>query len=142
MGRRPGGLGASIRSSPFSATQVFMPPHRRNVVVGAVVLLGLGALGWMSLQFANKGFAALFTKGTEVTLVSPRGDGVAEGSPVQYLGVNVGQVRDLKLNPDGTGVIITMIINEGNSVPENVQGTIKPAGLLGTTANIGLEPVG
>jgi phospholipid/cholesterol/gamma-HCH transport system substrate-binding protein len=129
-------------SATLRATQVFMSPHRRNVVVGAVVLLALGVLAWMSLQFANKGFAALFTKGTEVTLIAPRGDGVAEGSPVQYLGVNVGQVRDLKLNPDGTGVVINLIINEGNHVPENVQGTIKPAGLLGSTANIGLEPVG
>lgn len=119
-----------------------MPPSRRNVLVGAVVLLALGVLAWMSLQFANKGFAALFTKGTQVILVAPRADGVAEGSPVQYLGVNVGQVRDLTLNPNGTGVVITLIINEGNHVPENVQGTIKPAGLLGTTANIGLEPVG
>jgi phospholipid/cholesterol/gamma-HCH transport system substrate-binding protein len=119
-----------------------MSAYHRNVVVGAVVLLALGVLSWMSLQFANKGFAALFTKGTEVTLLAPRADGVAEGSAVQYLGINVGQVRDLKLNTDGTGVVISLIINEGNHVPENVQGTIKSAGLLGSTANIGLEPVG
>ena len=119
-----------------------MSPHRRNVVVGAVVLLAFFALGWMSLQFANKGFAALFTKGTPVTLYAPRADGVSEGSAVQYLGINVGQVRELQLNPDGTGVIISLIINEGNHVPENVEGTIKSSGLLGSNANIGLEPVG
>ena len=119
-----------------------MSLHRRNIVVGAVVLLALGVLAWMSLQFANQGFAALFTKGTEVMLVSPRADGVAEGSAVQYLGVNVGQVRDLKLNPDGTGVVITLTINEGNRVPENVQGTIKPAGLLGDGAHVAAQPDG
>ncbi len=119
-----------------------MSPNRRNVVVGIVVLLALGVLAWMSLQFANKGFAALFSKGTDVVLYAPRADGVSEGSAVQYLGINVGQVRQLQLNTQGTGVVIRMTINEGNHVPENVQGAIKSSGLLGSTANINLEPVG
>jgi phospholipid/cholesterol/gamma-HCH transport system substrate-binding protein len=119
-----------------------MSPHRRNVVVGAVVLVSLGVLAWMSLQFANSGFAALFTKGTPVKLFAPRADGVSEGSAVQYLGVNVGQVKQLQLNPDGSGVIMSLVINEGNHVPENVEGTIKSGGLLGSSANIGLEPKG
>ena len=119
-----------------------MSPNRRNVVVGVVVLLALGVLAWMCLQFANQGFAALFQKGTDVVLYAPRADGVSEGSAVQYLGINVGQVRQLQLNTQGTGVVISLTINEGNHVPENVQGAIKSSGLLGSTANINLEPVG
>ena len=119
-----------------------MSHYRRNIVVGAVVLISLGVLAWMSLQFANKGFAALFTKGTPVILLAPRADGVSDGSAVQYLGITVGQVRDLRLNPQGTGVVITLIINEGHHVPENVEGTIKSGSILGSTSNIGLEPKG
>ena len=117
-----------------------MSPNKRNLMVGIVVLGGMGVLAWMILKFANQAATFFLTKGTRVTVVSDRADGVSEGSAVYYRGVNVGRVLAVNLTDDQT-VRIGVIIDQDRPVPANVEGIIRTGNLLSASASIFLEPV-
>lgn len=117
-----------------------MSPNKRNLMVGIVVLAGLGTLAWMVLKFANRAATFFLTKGTNITVVAERADGLSEGSAIYYRGVNVGRVLDVVLADDQT-VKIKAIIDKDRPVPSNVQGIIRTGNLLSASASIFLEPV-
>jgi phospholipid/cholesterol/gamma-HCH transport system substrate-binding protein len=118
-----------------------MTPRKRNIIVGTTVLVALLALAWMILQFSSRSFSNLFTKSTPFKIVADRADGLGEGSSVMYLGVPVGRVTSVRRMPDNRNVEIDAILNEGERVPKNVKGYIRPQGALGNAAFIALETV-
>src|SRR5688572_29966387 len=117
-----------------------MSPNKRNLMVGVVVLAGLGVLAWMILKFANRAATFFLTKGTHVSIIAERADGLSEGSAVYYRGVNVGRVLAVGLGPEET-VRIDVIIEPDRPVPANVEGVIRTGNLLSASASIFLEPV-
>lgn len=117
-----------------------MSPYKRNLMVGVVVLAGLGVLAWMVLKFANQAANFFLTKGTNVTVLADRADGLSEGSAVYYRGVNVGRVLGVTLREDQT-VHIRAIIEPGRPVPADVAGIIRTGSLLSASSSIFLEPV-
>jgi phospholipid/cholesterol/gamma-HCH transport system substrate-binding protein len=116
-----------------------MTPRRRNVIVGAVVLGSMITLGWMILQFSSQSAGSLFNKGVEFQIVADRVDGVSEGTPITYLGVNVGRVMTIRRTPGKKEVVLTASLNEGEQIPANVAATIRPQSALGPSATISLE---
>ena len=96
-----------------------MSPNKRNLMVGIVVLAGIGILAWMILKFANRAATFFLTKGTHVTVIAERADGVSEGSAVYFRGVNVGRVLAVVLAPDQR-VHIAAIIDPDKQVPKDV----------------------
>ena len=120
-----------------------MSAYQRNTIVGAVVLVGLGILGWMILQFANRAASFFLTTGMPITLTAGRADGVAEGSQVTYRGVNVGRVTGVRRvagAPEGADIVIDALIEADPPLPANLEGRIKQTSLLGASATITLEP--
>ena len=121
-----------------------MSPYRRNVLVGAVVLIGLGVLGWMVLKFANQ--AANFFlggDGTRATLRAERADGVAEGSGVTYRGMTVGRVVKVYRRPDSPAhVYVDVLVDSQPPLPSNLKAYIRASSLLGASATISLEEDG
>jgi phospholipid/cholesterol/gamma-HCH transport system substrate-binding protein len=117
-----------------------MSPNKRNLMVGVVVLAGLGVLAWMILKFANQAANFFLTKGTNITIVADRADGLSEGSAIYYRGVNCGRVLGVSLGDNQT-VSIAAIIDNDRPVPANVQGIIRTGNLLSASASIFLEPV-
>src|SRR5687767_2453199 len=101
-----------------------MTPRRRNAIVGIVVLGAMFTLGWMILQFS---------------IVADRVDGVSEGTPITYLGVNVGRVMAIRRVPGKREVVLTASLNEAEQVPANVSAIIRPQSALGPSATISLE---
>src|SRR3954464_7316296 len=83
-----------------------MSPYRRNVMVGATVLFALGVLGWMILQFGGRAVAPLAPARLSVKFTTDRADGLAEGSPLTFRGVNVGQITKVTRGDDGRTVLI------------------------------------
>ena len=116
-----------------------MTSRRRNAIVGIVVLGAMFTLGWMILQFSSRSAGSLFAKGVEFTIVADRVDGVSEGTPITYLGVNVGRVMSIRRVPGKREVVLTASLNEAEQVPANVLGTIRPQSALGPSATISLE---
>jgi phospholipid/cholesterol/gamma-HCH transport system substrate-binding protein len=117
-------------------------PYRRNILVGVVVLGALCFLGWMILKFGDQP-AKLFAKPTmPVTFIAQRADGVAEGSPVLYQGVNVGRVTAVKRSENGKDVTIEAQVDVAPPLPANVEGAIVAQSLLGAGAGISLQLTG
>jgi phospholipid/cholesterol/gamma-HCH transport system substrate-binding protein len=119
-----------------------MTPRNRNLMVGVIVAGALLALAWMILKFSSNTAAQIFNKGTTVHLVADRVDGLAEGSPVFYLGVMVGRVMDVHRLPDNRRVMVDAELNKDQTIPKNVIGLIRQQSQLSISAMINLEPSG
>jgi phospholipid/cholesterol/gamma-HCH transport system substrate-binding protein len=122
-------------------------PYRRNILVGVVVLGALCFLAWMILKFGDQP-AKLFAKPTmPIHFTAKRADGVAEGSPILFQGVNVGRVTAVKRSENGLDVIIDGQVDVAPPLPANVEGAIVAQSLLGAGAGLSLvltgpEPAG
>lgn len=119
-----------------------MPPTKRNVLVGATVLVAVIALGWMIVQFGGSIATPFAPPVTPISFSTPRADGVVEGSPVLYRGVNVGKVTRVKLQGDNENVRIEAQVNIEPHLPANVVGVIKQTSVFGGGASITLELTG
>jgi phospholipid/cholesterol/gamma-HCH transport system substrate-binding protein len=119
-----------------------MTTHRKNIAVGATMLFALAFLGLMILLFGEAPIRLIRPPQLQVTFVADSAEGISNGSPIYYLGVNVGQVKRVELPSDGRpGVIVTGDIRSRAPIPANVEGIIRST-LIGGTASLGLEPVG
>lgn len=119
-----------------------MSPYRRNVLLGATILIGLGVLAWMILQFGAS-VASVFGPPTmKVSMITSRADGVADGSPILYLGLEAGHVTGVRLDDDKKRVHIDAVIYREPPLPSNIVGAIKTASLLGAGSAITLEVQG
>lgn len=101
------------------------------VIVGAFVLilsgLGIAALLW----FASGGD---FQKKHDiyVAYVSESVAGLSLNAPVKYRGVDVGKVRDIRLNPDNSEQVrLLFAIERGTPVKEDTEAVLKTQGLTG-----------
>jgi len=116
-----------------------MSPYRRNVMVGATVLGGLLVLVWMILKFGGDVVAPFAKPSIPIKLSTGRADGVAEGSPIYYRGVNVGKVIKIQLADDNTQVEITAEVETHPMLPGNVEALIRLTNFLGGSTGINLE---
>lgn len=115
-----------------------MTERKRNLMVGLVVLMGLILMAWMILQFGGVAIN-LFTSKTMITVLTDRADGVGDGSAVLFRGVQVGQVRNVRMTDDMERVVLTIQLNSGARVPANVTADIRPLGLIGGSSSVFLE---
>src|SRR5687767_10490652 len=108
-----------------------MSSYRKNFLVGVTVLGGLVVLGWMILKFSGQSARLFAEKQIAVHFVVPRADGLAEGSPVLYRGVDVGQVTKVSRAENQREVIVDAAIDEQPPLPANIEGVIRLQALLG-----------
>ncbi len=120
-----------------------MSPARRNFAVGATVLGGLIALGWMMLRFGSAP-AEFFRHGIQlqVQLIGDRADGLAEGSQVLYRGVAVGRVTHLQRGEHEQNVVINALLDDTPPLPANVEGIIRTQSLISGQSVLSLELIG
>lgn len=120
-----------------------MSPYRRNVLLGATVILALGILGWMILKFGGNIASFIGPETVTVRFVTDRADGVADGSPVTYRGVDSGHVTRVWIDEKTKQkIFFEAAINREPSLPNNVVGVIKTASLLGSGSAVALEVQG
>src|SRR5947207_13658973 len=119
-----------------------MSPYRRNVMVGATILVAMIALGWMIVQFGGRILTPFTPPRTTIKLKTDRADGLADGSPVLYHGVNVGQVRGLERDPDQKHVYIKAEVDARPALPGNLRAIIRSQGLIGSGSQLVLETDG
>src|SRR3954451_18381290 len=113
-----------------------MSPYRRNILVGATVLIALITLGWMILKFGDRPVRMFSTPSMPVVFTGDRADGLGEGSNITYDGVIVGRVKNVKRQEDGKGVIITAELDTKPPLPTNVHGEIVMTSALGGTSTM------
>lgn len=105
------------------------------MLVGITVLVSLGLLGWMILRFSDAPFQLFAEEQMRIRLEAANADGVSEGTPISYLGVNVGRVVKVTPTPDFKHVSMDALVKP--PLPANVEGRIRTQ-LLGGTATISL----
>ena len=108
-------------------------------MVGATVLLAMGVLGWMILQFGGHVITPFTVAKTRLMFTTDRSDGLSDGSPVVYRGVNVGQVIGVRLDPDQQHVHVMAEVASRPPLPGNVRAFIKTTGLIGGGSQLVLE---
>jgi phospholipid/cholesterol/gamma-HCH transport system substrate-binding protein len=114
-----------------------MTQHNRNIVVGLTVAIALGLLGWMMLRFSDAPFRLFAAAQIPVVLEAPTSEGLSDGSPLYYKGVNIGRVTHISRSPDQTRVLIESLVDAVPPPPGNVQARIRTT-LFGGTASITL----
>jgi phospholipid/cholesterol/gamma-HCH transport system substrate-binding protein len=110
----------------------------RDLLVGVFVLLGLGALAWLSLSvgglsLGRGGGLVLYANFTEIAGLKPR-------APVVIAGVKVGDVESIAL-AEGFAARVRIVVEESLALPVDTSASIVTSGLLGDRY-IELQPGG
>ncbi len=98
-----------------------------DLAVGVFLLIGLVALGWVSVKLGR--LDILGPRGYVVTADFPTTGGLKIGAPVEIAGVDVGRVDAITLAEYQARV--TMTIRAGVKLQEDAIASIKTKGLIG-----------
>ncbi len=104
-----------------------MERTRVNITVGLFVLLGVLALGYLSVKLGRVSF--LGGGGYVVFAEFPSVGGLKPGSTVEIAGVEVGRVESIGLK--NYEALVTLRINSGVKLQEDSIASIKTKGLIG-----------
>jgi phospholipid/cholesterol/gamma-HCH transport system substrate-binding protein len=108
----------------------------RDLAVGLFVLIGLGAVGYLSLNLGGASFSG--NGGLELHATFNQIGGLAERAPVRISGVKVGNVTRIELGED-MRARVTLDVDAELALPIDSSASIRTAGLLGDQF-IELEP--
>lgn len=98
-----------------------------DVAVGIFVLVGILALGWLSIKLGRVEFFS--RAGYTITADFPTVGGLKSGSTVEIAGVEIGRVDGITLSDYQARVI--MSIKSGVTLQEDSIASIKTRGLIG-----------
>ena len=104
-----------------------MERTRVNITVGLFVLLGVLALGYLSVKLGRVSF--LGGGGYVVFAEFPSVGGLKPGSTVEIAGVEVGRVESIGLK--NYEALVTLRIDSGVKLQEDSIASIKTKGLIG-----------
>jgi phospholipid/cholesterol/gamma-HCH transport system substrate-binding protein len=119
-----------------------MTPYRKNIMVGAVVLVSMIILGWMILKFGDRPATLFAPPQMTIYFTSERADGVGDGANITFRGVIVGRVTKATRQPDNVHVTIEALVDKEPPLPGNITGEIKTQNLVGSSSNIALALTG
>ncbi len=108
--------------------------------VGIFVVMGIAALGFLSLKVANLG-AGNGGETYTVTAHFQNIGGLSSRAPVRSAGVNVGRVTSITLDKDKYDALVTMSLDKSVKFPKDSNASILTSGILGENY-IGIEPGG
>jgi len=98
-----------------------------DIAVGVFVILGILALGWLSIRL---GKVELWGGGNYVVTADfPSAGGLKTGSSIEIAGVQVGRVTAIRL--DNYQARVVMAIDNGVRLTEDSIASIKTKGLIG-----------
>ena len=106
-----------------------MKKYSKETVVGIFVVIGLAAIGYMTVKLGNVGFFgdntySLFAKFNTVT-------GLREGNPVNMLGLEIGKVQKFTMDQENQQVLVEFRINRGIEIYDDAIASVKTEGLIG-----------
>ena len=98
-----------------------------EVVVGIFLLIGIFALGWISIRLGK--MEVLGLGGYVVYADFPTVGGLKDGATVEIAGVEVGRVKNISLV--NYRARVTMVVNDGVELQEDTIASVKTKGLIG-----------
>ena len=109
--------------------------RRDEVLVGLMLIVsvtvGVAGTVWLARGGLSSGY--------EMYARVPWGAGLKNGQPILLAGVNIGFVKGVKLDPNGT-LVVTLAINNEFQVPSETTAAVQPNGIFGDQL-IALTPV-
>ena len=111
----------------------------RDLLVGAFVLAGIAAIAYLSVQLGARAYTG--EGGLILTAAFDEVGGLSPRAPVVIGGVTVGQVRDIRLDPEQFRAIVEIDIDAQLKIPDDSAASILTQGVLGDQY-IALEPGG
>jgi len=100
--------------------------RRDEVLVGLLLIVSVVAGVAGTVWLARGGLSS----GYEMYARFPWGAGLKNGQPVLLAGVNIGFVKRVKLDPNGT-LVVTLAINNEYQVPSETTAAVEPNGIFG-----------
>lgn len=116
-----------------------MSPRTRNVSVGVVVLLAMFVLVWMIVRFGAYMALPFRPEQIAVTFTAERGDGLGEGSAINYKGIPVGRIISVDRDPKTDEIIIKATLDKDPPLPANVVADIVFSSPLGGVSSLDLR---
>jgi phospholipid/cholesterol/gamma-HCH transport system substrate-binding protein len=106
-----------------------MKKYTNETVVGIFVVIGLIAIGYMTVNLGNVGFFGENTYTLHASFTSVTG--LREGNPVNMLGLEIGRVHKFTMDQENQVVKIEFKINNGIEIYDDAIASIKTEGLIG-----------
>ena len=104
-----------------------MERTRINIAVGLFMVLGIVALGYLSIQLGRVSFFG--GRGYVVSVDFPSVGGLKAGSTVEIAGVEIGRVESIGL--DNYQARVKLRVNKGVKLQDDSIASIKTKGLIG-----------
>jgi phospholipid/cholesterol/gamma-HCH transport system substrate-binding protein len=106
-----------------------MKKYSMETIVGIFVVIGLLCVGYMAVKLGKISLLGddtyvLYARFTSVS-------GLKIGSPVEILGLPVGKIENLEMDPEKQMVLVRLRIKKGVKVYDDASASIKTAGLIG-----------
>ena len=100
-----------------------------EILVGVFVLIGILCLGYLTIQLGNMDFIGdnHYILNAHFQSVS----GLTKGANVEMAGVHIGQVDSISLDQERQGAAVTLKIQKGVTLSDDVIASIKTSGLIG-----------
>jgi phospholipid/cholesterol/gamma-HCH transport system substrate-binding protein len=108
----------------------------RDLIVGLFVLLGLGAMAYLSVQLGGMSYKG--PGGFELVATFDDVGGLSVRAPAMIAGVKVGRVTEIRLD-DMLRAKVVMDLNPNLELPIDTSAAIRTQGLLGDNF-VSLEP--
>jgi phospholipid/cholesterol/gamma-HCH transport system substrate-binding protein len=119
-----------------------MSAYRRNLIVGSTVLVGICLFMWMALKFSGRTAELFAPPQITIHFTSARADGLSPGSPVYFLGMNVGRVTNLERRADGFGITIDAQVDRTPPLPGNLTASISSSSAISGGTYLNLDITG
>ena len=108
----------------------------RDLIVGLFVLLGLGAMAYLSVQLGGMSYKG--PGGFELVATFDDVGGLSVRAPAMIAGVKVGRVKEIRLD-DLLRARVVIDLNPNLALPIDTSAAIRTQGLLGDNF-VALEP--
>lgn len=108
-----------------------MDEAKRNTLIGAFMVFGLAAFGWLMTSFGELP-AWLGAGEYELIILVDEPSGISEGTPINLSGVQIGRVKELRFKDPAhldVGVEIVGAISKEYVIPRTASAIVQPAGL-------------
>ncbi|HCN27430.1 MAG TPA: outer membrane lipid asymmetry maintenance protein MlaD [Verrucomicrobiales bacterium] len=106
-----------------------MKAPRLELLTGLFVLLGIAAIGWLTVKLGARALV-----GGDTYVIEARFDnagGLNAGSNVVVAGVPVGRVESIRVDEADFSAIATLRVLAGLKLPSDTMASIKTTGLIG-----------
>ncbi len=100
-----------------------------ELAVGVFFLIGIACLAYLSIKLGRT--EVIGHRGYEVYAKFSNIGGLKKGASVEIGGVEVGRVKDIKLDPEDYTAVVTFVINPEVKLPEDSIAAVKTKGLIG-----------